>query len=166
MTEEDLLTARIQELRKLPEDVYEASELLKKARFKLKLHFENHFHHRVRVTKYAKGKLVLMRHTAVESSLDRKQFPRYLGPYQVVQQNRSGAYILAELSGVRLADRVAAFRVTEYLKRDHEFMRAESRFQEVSSSSDSLDTESAADEFIEAEATKTPDMCFQSDRVS
>jgi hypothetical protein len=48
--------------------------------------------------------------------------------------------------------------VTEYLKRDHEFMRAECRFQEVSSSSDSSDTESAADEFIEAEATKTPDM--------
>jgi transposase InsO family protein len=158
MTEEDLLTARIQQLRKLPEDVYEASELLKKARFKSKLHFEKRFHHRVRVTKYAKGQLVLMRHSAVESSLDRKQFPRYLGPYQVVRQNRGGAYILAELSGVRLADPVAAFRVTEYLKRDHEFMRAESRFQEVSSSSDSSDTESAADESIEVEATKTPDM--------
>jgi len=41
---------------------------------------------------------VLARHMAIEMSMDRKQYPHYLGPYEVVARTRKGNYRLKELS--------------------------------------------------------------------
>ena len=66
---------------------------------------------------FPSGRLVLMRNTAIEKSLNRKTRPRYIGPMVVVGRNRGGAYLLAELDGAVLDRPVAAFRLIPYFAR-------------------------------------------------
>ncbi|KAH7917758.1 hypothetical protein BV22DRAFT_1025803 [Leucogyrophana mollusca] len=61
------------------------------------------------------GDLVLVWHTVIEKSLNRKMRPRYLKPVIVLSRNRGGAYILAELDGSVFDRPAAAFQVVPYL---------------------------------------------------
>ena len=137
MTEADLLAARIQQLQKLPADIRRAAQTLKNARFRSKAQFEKKFHHRVRPDNFEPGDKVLVRNSPIEKSLKRKQFPRYLGPYQVVRRNTGGAYILAELDGATCSNPIAAFRLMPYIQRDHWFMRPYERDIESDSGEES-----------------------------
>ncbi|SJL12108.1 uncharacterized protein ARMOST_15529 [Armillaria ostoyae] len=53
----------------------------------------------------------------IESSLNTKMKPRYLGPLVVVHRTKVGNYILAELDGAIIRSKIAAFRVVPYLAR-------------------------------------------------
>ena len=64
------------------------------------------------------GRLVLIRNTAIEKSLNRKMRPRYLGLLIVLARNRGGTYIVCDLDRSVYDRPIAAFRVIPYFARD------------------------------------------------
>ena len=78
------------------------------------LHFEQEHQATIKDFNFARGRLVLVRNTAIEKSLNCKMRPRCLGPLIVIGRNRGGAYLLCELDGTLLDRPIAAFRVIPY----------------------------------------------------
>jgi hypothetical protein len=114
----DLLALRVRQLEKRPEDIAQAAAALKKHRCKSKAMFEAKYHHLFNTTGFHPGELVLMRNTAVESSLNRKSKPRYLGPFIVARRTKRNSYVLQELDGTFMRKNIAAFRLAPYIARD------------------------------------------------
>ncbi|CDO78216.1 hypothetical protein BN946_scf184887.g4 [Trametes cinnabarina] len=87
------------------------------ARIEAAKKFERDHPATIRDFDFKPGSLVLMRHTQIEKSLNRKMRPRYTGPLIVVSRNRGGAYVLCELDGSVLHRAIMVFRLVPYLPR-------------------------------------------------
>jgi hypothetical protein len=119
MDTETLLALRIRQLQKLEGDLEQASETLKKARFRSKQQFNRRYNRRLQKRDYIKGELVLVRNSRLEMTVARfKTEPRYLGPYEVVRKTKGGSYILQELDGAVHATSYAASRLIKYIERN------------------------------------------------
>ncbi|SJL13049.1 uncharacterized protein ARMOST_16486 [Armillaria ostoyae] len=70
---------------------------------------------KIKEFEFKSGDLVLMRNSQIESSLNTKMKPRYLGPLVVIHRTKVGNYILAELDGAIIRSKIATFRVVPYL---------------------------------------------------
>lgn len=117
MSREDLLSVRIRQLERRPEDVSAAAERLQYARERNKAHYDKT--HRLRPRKIEEGDWVLV----YDSSLDhqhsslRKFARRWFGPYVVWKTYDNGTYRLKELDGTMLQNPVAGKRVKIFKKR-------------------------------------------------
>ena len=95
----ELIAERAASLEKREGDLVKLHSRVHSSRLEAAKCFEKEHSASIKDYRLTRGDLVLVQHTAIEKSLNRKMLPRYIGPLVVISRNRGGAYIICELDG-------------------------------------------------------------------
>ena len=113
----DLIAYRATQLIKHKEDVKKMKQRVTEAKKRAAERFMDEHKNRIPKYKFKTGELVLVRNTRIEDELNSKFKERFMGPYAVISRTTAGNYVLCELDGSILKDKIAQFRVIPFYSR-------------------------------------------------
>ncbi|EKM81915.1 hypothetical protein AGABI1DRAFT_90245 [Agaricus bisporus var. burnettii JB137-S8] len=114
LLQSELLASRSQALEKCDENLAMMHQRVVEARQRSVKAFEKRNINKIKDYNFLPGELVSVLNKRIEPDVGRKCRPRYFGPMVVVCRHGSGAYTLAEVTGVVSKLKFAVFRLVPY----------------------------------------------------
>lgn len=117
MSHTDLVAMRARQLKKHQEDTKHLKSRVAQSKRRNAAKYMEDYVNSIPNHVFTMGELVLVRNTRIESEMNGKFKERFMGPYAVVARTTGGNYVLCDLNGVVLRDKIAKFRVIPFFAR-------------------------------------------------